>query len=376
MKCIFRIFARQWPLFCKSESLAPEMWWRWVGDCIFRPKPIGWGALYQAAHGEPGGDGYHFDVVPIRYKTLVARDDGSSNSGRATAQAARCDDDDVNGPYKSLSGPPREPISASMVLTDTLGVPVHAILPSAGESAAAAVARFLATTSKDVVLVTFANPATAIIARHAAAFRHDLAAFDMVLPDGSGMCLAMKLLHKLAAQRVSFDSTSLAPAIFNLARERQSSIVLVGGAPLVADRARARILEHFPGIRITGAIDGFRHLDAIASAVEECRPDIVICGMGSGLQEALLLKLRERGWRGWGFTCGGYLDQLQTEISYYPRWIDRANLRWAYRLAREPGRLWRRYLIDYSHFGLLLCAALASRTWPNTKGGLGCGPQT
>ena len=123
-----------------------------------------------------------------------------------------------------------------------------------------------------------------------------------------------------------------------------------------------------PAFDIAGVIDGFRHPDAIARAVEELRPDIVICGMGSGLQEAVLLKLRERGWRGWGFTCGGYLDQLQTELSYYPRWVDRTNLRWAYRLAREPDRLWRRYLIDYPHFGLLLGAALASRIRPLRAG--------
>jgi N-acetylglucosaminyldiphosphoundecaprenol N-acetyl-beta-D-mannosaminyltransferase len=248
-----------------------------------------------------------------------------------------------------------------LVLTETVGVPVHAVLPSGDNRAAAIIAHVLKATTKDTFLVTFANPATAIMARRSASFKEDLKSFDMILPDGSGMCLAIKLLHKLAAQRVSFDSTSLAPEIFNLAHERGSSIVLVGGAPLVAENARVQITDHFAGIRIVGAVDGYGDIQTKIDAVRQLNPDIVICGMGGGSQEAFLLKLRAAGWCGCGFTCGGYLDQLQGEIDYYPRWIDRANLRWAYRLVREPGRLWRRYLIDYSRFGLLLCANMANR---------------
>jgi N-acetylglucosaminyldiphosphoundecaprenol N-acetyl-beta-D-mannosaminyltransferase len=138
-------------------------------------------------------------------------------------------------------------------------------------------------------------------------------------------------------------------------------MVLIGGEPEVAEKARARILEHFPGLRIAATFDGYGEIEAKVRAIKELQPDIVICGMGGVRQESFLLRLRGQGWRGWGFTCGGYLNQLHDGMSYYPPWIDATNLRWAYRLVREPGRLWRRYLIDYSHFGLLLLAALASK---------------
>ena len=249
----------------------------------------------------------------------------------------------------------------SIALTETLGVPVHALLTPAGEDAASVAVGLFSAAPTDAVLVTFANPGTVLLVRRSASFRRDLDAFDFVLPDGVGMCLAMKWLHRIAPRRVSFDTTSLAPEIFSHARERDLGIVLIGGAPGIAETAAGRIAEHFPGVRILGAFDGYGHADGDAAKVRELRPAIVICGMGGGRQEAFLLKLREQGWRGWGFTCGGYLDQLQTDLRYYPRWVDDAHLRWAYRLMREPGRLWRRYLIDYSQFGLLLCAALASR---------------
>lgn len=244
--------------------------------------------------------------------------------------------------------------------TETVGIPVHALQAEPGRAAAAAL-ELIAATPKDTVLVTFVNPGAVPLARRSAAFRQSLHAFDYILPDGFGMCLAIQLLHGLPADRVSFDTTSLAPAVFGWACARGLRVVLVGGAPGVADAARTRIGESFPAIRIAGSFDGFGNLEIKARAVRQLEPDIVICGMGSGRQESLLLELKAQGWRGWGFTCGGYLDQLSQGMVYYPAWVDASNLRWAYRLVREPGRLWRRYLIDYTRFGLLVCAARFSR---------------
>jgi len=245
--------------------------------------------------------------------------------------------------------------------TETVGVPVHALATANPDRAAEAVLSLFDGAGRGGVLVTFVNPAAVPLARRSASFRQSLRDFDFVFPDGVGMCLAIRWLHGLPASRISFDTTSLAPAVFDRARSGNLSVVLVGGAPHVADAARTRLAENFPGIRIIGCFDGFGGIEAKARLVRELKPDIVICGMGSGRQESFLLELRAQGWRGWGFTCGGYLDQLSAGLTYYPGWVDAANLRWAYRLAREPGRLWRRYLIDYSHFGLLVCAARISK---------------
>lgn len=251
--------------------------------------------------------------------------------------------------------------SSGVTKTETVGVPVHAVLTANADRTIEAVLELLDGAGREGLLVTFVNPAAVPLARRSASFRQSLRDFDLVFPDGVGMCLAIKWLHGLTARRVSFDTTSLAPAVFKQACSGDLSVVLVGGGPQVAETARAQLAENFPGIRITGCFDGFGNLEAKASAVKELAPDIVICGMGSGRQESFLLELKAQGWRGWGFTCGGYLDQLGAGMTYYPAWVDAANLRWAYRLVREPGRLWRRYLIEYSHFGLLVCAARVNK---------------
>jgi len=81
--------------------------------------------------------------------------------------------------------------------------------------------------------------------------------------------------------------------------------------------------------------------------------------MGSLVQESFLLALMGSGWRGLGFTCGGFLDQLSNGFNYYPKLVNALNLRWAYRLAKDPRRLWRRYLLDYPVFAFGLCKALS-----------------
>ena len=249
---------------------------------------------------------------------------------------------------------------SGVLLTEAAGIPVHAVLAGGRDTAAGVVLAFLRGASQRCILVTFANPSTAVLARRAG-FRRSLLSFDLVLPDGIGMCMAIRWLHGLPARRVSFDMTSFGPALFGYAAAESLSVVLVGGAPGVAARAGERIGEAYPGLRVAAAFDGFADQDETTRRIVALAPDIVICGMGGVRQEAFLLGACAAGWHGWGFTCGGFLDQLHGGMTYYPGWVDRANLRWAYRLFREPRRLWRRYLLDYSRFGLMVCQALVRK---------------
>jgi N-acetylglucosaminyldiphosphoundecaprenol N-acetyl-beta-D-mannosaminyltransferase len=211
-------------------------------------------------------------------------------------------------------------------------------------------------------LITFANPATALLAKRNPAFRDALAEFDMVAPDGIGMVLAMRMLHQESGLRISFDSTSLAPLVFRLAAEKGLGVVLIGGAAGVAEAATKRLMLAYPGLQIQAAFDGYGDLDAAVDTITTLGPDIVVAGMGAPAQEQFLLKLHRNGWVGLGFTCGGYLDQLSLKgIEYYPPWVDHYDIRWAYRFIKEPRRLWRRYLLEYPMFGLRLCGAVLTR---------------
>lgn len=211
-------------------------------------------------------------------------------------------------------------------------------------------------------LMTFANPATSIAVKRHPELGPMLDRFDLVAPDGIGMAVAIRLLHHQPAMRISFDTTSLAPDVFYFAKDRRLSVVLIGGLPGVADTARDKLLAAYPGLDIVATFDGYGDLRTKATAIRTLSPDIIIVGMGVLAQEKFLLTMIDQGWIGLGFTCGGYLDHLcASGTNYYPAWIDRYDLRFAYRFWKEPGRLWRRYLIEYPEFLIDMLKALLSR---------------
>src|ERR1700712_984810 len=98
----------------------------------------------------------------------------------------------------------------SMTRINAVGVPVDAI-PSLEVITAAMLEAYEA---RRPWLMSFANPATAVAIKRFPQLRPILERFDLVAPDGSGMAVAMRLLHAHPAMRVSFDDTSLAPVVF------------------------------------------------------------------------------------------------------------------------------------------------------------------
>jgi len=201
------------------------------------------------------------------------------------------------------------------------------------------------------LLVSFVNPQACALARQHDDYVHLLNTFDIVTCDGIGMVKAARISGLRDIKRESFDFTSLAGRVFQLAVHNQQRIGLVGGKPGVTIDAADVLRRIYPDIQVHACYSGYGQDPAEAQKFfTENQTDIVICGMGAPLQERFLVQLTRNGWHGIGFTCGGFLDQINAGESYYPRWIDRFNLRFLYRLGKEPRRLWRRYLIDYQVF--------------------------
>jgi len=177
-----------------------------------------------------------------------------------------------------------------------------------------------------------------------------LARVDVILSDGILITKVLRVLRSGHVDRISFDSTSIAPVVFQSAVRNRLDVILVGGRESVAERAADCLRFHFPGIQILATMNGFLNWESIMDRIVSSNPHVVICGMGAPFQEMFLTKLVGAGWKGFGFTCGGYLDQLNDAYHYYPIWMDRHNLRWLYRLIKEPNRMGRRYLLDYQPF--------------------------
>lgn len=202
---------------------------------------------------------------------------------------------------------------------------------------------------KEKKLITFLNPYSYLIARK------DINLFSnfTIKIDGGLLVKTLKIFGFKNVIRESFDMTSLAPIVFSNSIEKSSSIYLIGTKPNTIDIAIRNIKEIYPSLNIVGYKHGYIKNEIekkeILQDICKVNPDIVICGMGTPLQESFLLDLQNIGWQGTGYTCGGFLHQTAENIKYYPEWIDKYNLRWAYRIYDEP-KLFKRYFVYYPLF--------------------------
>lgn len=168
--------------------------------------------------------------------------------------------------------------------------------------------------------------------------------------DGITLVWLSNIIGKKIVERVSFDDSSIAPTVFNHCVAKKLKLGIIGSKTETLLTVKKILEKKYKGLNIYYVHDGYfddSHSVDIIKKASCC--DVVICSMGSPKQEVFLKSLREFDWGGIGYTCGGYLDQLVEAKgrNYYPKWVDKLNLRWLYRIYKEPKRLIYRYLINY-----------------------------
>jgi N-acetylglucosaminyldiphosphoundecaprenol N-acetyl-beta-D-mannosaminyltransferase len=131
------------------------------------------------------------------------------------------------------------------------------------------------------------------------------------------------------------------------------------------------VLEReFPTVRIVGVSspdidlskDAAESSDAI-EAVRAAKPDLLFLALGAPKQEIWGLRIREAVAPAVIVGVGASLDFVAGEVKRAPRWVSQIGFEWLYRLAREPRRLWRRYLLrDPKFLAIVVRQAISRRS--------------
>ena len=163
---------------------------------------------------------------------------------------------------------------------------------------------------------------------------------DGIFADGSILVAAIKLVYGKDVTRRSFDMTSLAPELLEYAEKNGKSVYIVASRQEQVEKAVTIFKERYPKLDVAGYRNGYFSTDeeqaTEASHIVDVNPDFLIVGMGVLMQERFLLKVKNAGYNGIGFTCGGFIHQTaKDEIEYYPAWVDKLNLRFMYRMIKE-----------------------------------------
>ncbi|HLW61692.1 MAG TPA: WecB/TagA/CpsF family glycosyltransferase [bacterium] len=192
------------------------------------------------------------------------------------------------------------------------------------------------------------------------AFRAACDGAALRVADGMPVVWGTRLLGRSLRARVA--GADLLPALCEMAAERGHTVFLLGGQKGVADQAAARLAARYPGLRVAGTytppdrFEPFGEAGAAALwAVNATKPALLFVALGAPKQEFWV----HHHWARLNATVvvcvGAALDFAAGTQRRAPRWMQRAGLEWLWRLALDPRRLWRRYLVrDGAFLGILL----------------------
>ena len=188
-------------------------------------------------------------------------------------------------------------------------------------------------------------------------------AADLRVADGAPLVWASRLQAEALPERVA--GSSLLWLLAERAARYGCSLYLLGGTPTANEGAARVLVERYPGLNICGrscpAISSPPMADEVArlrSELVALKPHILLVALGSPKQEELIVRLRPHLPTTWMMGVGVSLSFVAGELGRAPAWMRRAGLEWMHRLAQEPGRLVRRYLVEDLPFALRLFSAV------------------
>lgn len=182
-------------------------------------------------------------------------------------------------------------------------------------------------------------------------FRTAVNGADLRVPDGMWIVYASRIAGR--SLRGTVTGRLLVPSLAEVAAAHPCSIALFGAAPGVAAEAARRLRRRHPDLRVTAAISPPMGLipgspvdTALVRQLEADPPAILFVGLGAPRQE-LWMAHHVHDLPGTVVVgVGAGLDLVAGRFRTAPAWMTRVGLEWAFRLAQEPRRLARRYLVD------------------------------
>jgi N-acetylglucosaminyldiphosphoundecaprenol N-acetyl-beta-D-mannosaminyltransferase len=184
---------------------------------------------------------------------------------------------------------------------------------------------------------------------------------DLVLTDSIVLQRTRALFHRAAAPK-TIKGADLMAELCKAAADRGVPVSLVGGRDdRVLARLRHALERRFPTLRVVHAFSlPFRPLsededDALVAAIAESGAKLVFVGLGCPKQERWMARHKGR-IDATMIGLGAAFDFLSGAVKPSPPWVHRHGLEWLYRLAREPKRLWRRYLLTCPRLFWLMLA--------------------
>ena len=165
---------------------------------------------------------------------------------------------------------------------------------------------------------------------------------DMCTADGIGVVYGSRILKKPLPHRVAgFD---LVCSLLERLAKTGEGVFLFGAKPGVAEAAKTKMEEKYPGILIAGCRDGyFKPEDEgeIVQQINESGAKLLLVCLGAPKQEKWITAHKDELNVNLCMGVGGTLDVFAGVAKRAPEIFIKLNLEWAYRFMKNPSRLGR-----------------------------------
>jgi len=196
---------------------------------------------------------------------------------------------------------------------------------------------------------------------------------DLAVPDGQPVRWALNLLHSAKLSERVYGPTLMLELCERCAKEGLP-IYLYGSSAEVLEKLRDALESRFPALRIAGAQPSrFRRVTSeekkeIVQQIRDSGASVAFAGLGCPRQEVWAYEYREALSMP-VIAVGAAFDFHAGTVPQAPSALQSAGLEWAYRLTKEPKRLWRRYaLLNPLYLAMVTAQATGLRNFDQTPG--------
>ncbi|HXB44972.1 MAG TPA: WecB/TagA/CpsF family glycosyltransferase [Puia sp.] len=180
---------------------------------------------------------------------------------------------------------------------------------------------------------------------------------DIVTPDGKPLTWGMRLLYGIKQDRVA--GSDILPDLVKQSEQLGLSIFFYGGSEKMLETTSEFLKSNHPALKIAGMYSPpFRKLsdaenENVISMINNCTADIVMVVLGCPKQEKWMASMKGK-INAVMIGIGGALPLFIGAQKRAPYWMQKYGLEWLFRLAIEPRRLFKRYVVTNSYFVCIL----------------------
>lgn len=186
---------------------------------------------------------------------------------------------------------------------------------------------------------------------------------DIVTADGVPVVWASKMLGKPIRGRVT--GLDLLPEFAPVAADKGYSFFFLGAAEGVGNRLAEALKEQYPALEIAGIYSppftarfSDEENERMIQKINESGADLLWVSLTAPKQDYWIARHFDQLDVSVAIGVGAAFDVVAGNIQRSPEWMQKYGLEWLYRLMKEPGRLWRRYLVEAPVFFPLLIRQL------------------